>query len=138
MSSPVIRITISPTGTSRYRVSIGDRVLIASARTPLLASARALLAEGYDPDTILEMQHRGSAIVAMSGRIGSLAGMTVDESAKYGPDFGKWAPFDAGSRLDSGGMSEGSVQGGQTAPGPHVTTTDEDASPTPSPSAEAA
>ena len=63
--------------------------------------------------------------------------MTVDESAKYGPDFGKWAPFDAGSRLDSGGMSEGSVQGGQTAPG-LMSYADEDASPTPSPSAEAA
>ena len=52
------RIIISPTGKGRYAAQLGDCVLVASARTPLLDSARVLMAEGHDPDTMLEMQHK--------------------------------------------------------------------------------
>ena len=60
------------------------RVLIASTRCPLLESARLLLAEGHDPETRLELWHKGAA--SMTGLLGKLARLTVDEGTT-GPVF---------------------------------------------------
>lgn len=49
------------------------------SRTPFYASARALLALGVAPDAWLEMRHRGSATVAMRGRVGAAALLSVSE-----------------------------------------------------------
>jgi hypothetical protein len=76
------------------------RILVASARCPLLEAARVLLAKGVDPGTVLEMQHQGSAIVAMRGKLGKLAGLTVTENNKIGPTFAKYVPFDRAAIVD--------------------------------------
>jgi hypothetical protein len=94
MAAP-LRIIVKPTGSNgRYSARLGERLLLASARCPLLESARLLLAEGVAPETVLEMQHSGSPIVAMRGRLGELAALTVVENKNEGPVFRKFVPFD--------------------------------------------
>jgi hypothetical protein len=83
MEPATLRIVVAPTSNCGFSASLGDRPLIKSARCPLIEAARALLREGRDPATTLEMQHKGSAIVAMRGRIGLLAQMRVSEGAIY-------------------------------------------------------
>lgn len=88
-----LHIIVSPAGKGRYAAQLGERVLVESARCPLLESARVLLAEDHDFETVLEMVHRGSPIVAMRGQLGKLAGLTVTENDRVGPIFSKYVPF---------------------------------------------
>jgi hypothetical protein len=104
MDSNAVRIVVSPIGRGRYSAWLGDRVLVTSARTPLLDAARVLLAEGLDPATVLEMQHAGSAIVAMRGQSGKLARLTVRESDRDGPAFAPFKPFEHPPHVDGPGM----------------------------------
>ena len=53
MAENPIRIVIAPIGRGRYSAHLGERLLVASARTPFFDAARVLLAEGIDPDTRL-------------------------------------------------------------------------------------
>ena len=63
-----------------WSASIDDRVVCPSVRWPLVAAAKALLAEGHAPDTEIAMKHQGSTIVAMHGKIGILAAITEGPS----------------------------------------------------------
>ena len=81
-------------------MATGGRVLGAFS-TPLCGAARALLAEGVLPETVLQMRHAGSDVVALKTKIGIAAGLTVDEEDSTGaPRFGKWRPFER-SRLEA-------------------------------------
>jgi hypothetical protein len=58
-SPEVISIIIEPVG-RRYRAWLDDGTpLISATRAPYCASARALIAGGYDPSAILEMRRLG-------------------------------------------------------------------------------
>jgi hypothetical protein len=88
-------------------------VLVPSARCPLLESARVLLAEDRAPDTVLELQHRGSPIVAMRGKIATFAGLTVTENDRLGPIFSKYVPFSGPVASDSAAVLQGVAQEAQ-------------------------
>jgi hypothetical protein len=84
-----MHITISPAGEGRYHAHLpshGNR-LVCTSRTPFIASARMLKMEGLaDDDTILSMSHEGSNIIALTGRVGVAARLTVEEGPN-GPRF---------------------------------------------------
>jgi hypothetical protein len=73
--------------------TLGDEVL-GVYREPLFQAARALLfGKGIPPGDRLQMRHDGSPIVSMSGRVGRLAEITVQDGNKQGdPSFRKWSP----------------------------------------------
>jgi hypothetical protein len=61
-----------------------DEVLCVSD-TPLLTAARVLLRAGRaDPDDVLVMRHAGSRAVALKGRVGLVASLTIEET-RFGP-----------------------------------------------------
>lgn len=73
--------------------TLGDLVL-GVFREPLFQSARALLFDkGIPASDRLQMRHDGSSIIAMSGQIGRLAEVTVQDGNKAGdPSFRRWSP----------------------------------------------
>jgi hypothetical protein len=79
-----ILITAVALGGSRFEAWCDDQLILACTREPLLHSARALIAVGYHPDTIVTMRHAGSEIDALTARIGTAAGFYVEESG-HGP-----------------------------------------------------
>lgn len=75
----------------RYRATLGGDHLTTS-RAPLLASARALLAIGFSPDDAIGMTRDGSRI-DMQGRLGTLAGLAVQEGNLSGPRLVPYRPW---------------------------------------------
>jgi hypothetical protein len=69
----------------------GGRRLCRS-RQPFLDGARALLAAGVAPETVLEARHRGSAIVALRSTVGEAARWTIEESDRDGLRRRLWRP----------------------------------------------
>ena len=62
-----------------------------TSRTPLFSMARKLIASGLaDQDTDLEMVWAGSNSVAMTGKAGALAKLTVREDEKESPRIALW------------------------------------------------
>jgi len=60
--------------------------LLVTSRSPFLDSARHLVDAGFDPDAVLIMRHDGADHDALRARLGTAAGLTVEESA-HGPIF---------------------------------------------------
>ena len=57
----MILITVAPVGyLGSWSASIDGRVICASVRLPLVAAAKALLAEGHAPQTEIAMKARGA------------------------------------------------------------------------------
>jgi hypothetical protein len=83
---PTLRLVVRPVSRGSYAAHLDDRELCRSS-TPFFAAARVLLAQGYDPSTVLAMSHEGSATVAIRSTIGRAAGLTVDEPPKGGIRF---------------------------------------------------
>lgn len=78
-----------------YDVWHNGEKLPGRTRTPLLTSARYLIAQGVDPDATIEMVRRGSDRVDMSARIGEAALLSVSEPPKgNAPHFVRYSPFD--------------------------------------------
>jgi hypothetical protein len=93
-----MRIIVSEVGRERWRVELEDGgVLLESVRVPFFAAARKLIERGVLPDEVLEMRHEGSAIIALRQRIGSAAGLTVEESDRLGPVIKPYKPYPARS-----------------------------------------
>jgi hypothetical protein len=88
----VITIRPAPSRPGRFEVRLGERPLIASARTPFLEAARVLLAEGHDPDTLLIMRWDGETIDALRGKLGLVAKLAVAEDDKHGPRLVPYRP----------------------------------------------
>ena len=89
-----LKVIIKSNGRGAYRVTEGDRVLIERTNEPFLNSARALLAEGCDPDAILAMSREETpGRIDMKGRLGPLAKLAVVEGVSSGPRLAKWMPF---------------------------------------------
>ena len=66
---------------------------LVESHQPFLDSARRLLEIGADPDEELRMYHHGSPDLALKGRIGLVARLTVEEGVKDGPYFRRWKAF---------------------------------------------
>ena len=61
------------------------------SRTPFFSMARKLLADGLaNHETELEMVWFGSSTVAMTGKAGALAKLTVREDDQRGPRVARW------------------------------------------------
>jgi hypothetical protein len=76
----------------RYAAFVEGRE-ICQSRTPFLAGARALRAEGHADDTRLEMKHEGSDVVCLRAKLGVAAGLAIVESDTLGLVFHPWVPF---------------------------------------------
>ena len=77
----------------RFEIELADGSTLPASRTPLLSAARFLIGEGANPDALIEMRHATKlVVVAMSGRIGELAKLTIEETSKTGPIFRRWKP----------------------------------------------
>jgi hypothetical protein len=57
-----------------------------------------LLAEGTDPETVLQIRHDGSAVLALRSRVDVAAGLTVLEG-DHAPRFGRWQAFTVPAEL---------------------------------------
>jgi hypothetical protein len=73
----------------------GWKAACSSARPPLLAAARVLLAGGVAPDTRIAMRHAGSEHDALRSTVGKAAKLTVKETAN-GPKFRRWRAQETG------------------------------------------
>jgi hypothetical protein len=68
---------------------------------PLCSSARVLLAEGIPPETVLQMRHAGSDVIALRAKLSVAARLKVNEEGSTGtPRFAEWTSFDH-SRLEA-------------------------------------
>jgi hypothetical protein len=77
----------------RYKAMLADgTVLLKSSRQPLLDGARALLAQGVDPETVLVMA-RSTGTESLRAKVGDAAKLTVQEGDRVGPRFVKWKPY---------------------------------------------
>ena len=79
-----VLITAVPLGDGKFEARCDGQLLVASTRQPLLDGARALLAAGHHPDTVVVMRHAGSEVDALTARIGTAARFYVEEGA-HGP-----------------------------------------------------
>ena len=68
-----IRITLELTPTGRYRAMLGAKLLVTS-REPVRSAARVLLAEGMDPDTVLEARQWGTLALVQRATLRDTAG----------------------------------------------------------------
>jgi hypothetical protein len=72
-----------------FDIRLGDR-LVCTSETPLLTAARVLLAEGVDPNTILEMFWPGRDDWALRGSVRRLARLTVRHGRFGTPVFAQF------------------------------------------------
>jgi hypothetical protein len=88
----MITITVSPMRKypGKFEARCDGRLLCGSHQ-PFVDAARVLVAEGRDPNELLVMRHEGSAIDALTARLGAAARLTVWEW-KGPPTFGQWMP----------------------------------------------
>jgi hypothetical protein len=88
-------VTVRPYRTAKEQYSpkfearLGDRLLCVSI-TPLLDSARILLAEGVDPATPIAMRHEGADHDALTATVGVAAMLTAAERDQDRPRFEPW------------------------------------------------
>jgi hypothetical protein len=78
-----LRISITPTANGRkWRTSFGGETLCVSA-SPLITSARILIAKGLDPIRTIEMWHDHADTWSLRGQLGAVAATRIDgEMAK--------------------------------------------------------
>jgi hypothetical protein len=77
-----IRITIGPPLNRRkWRASLDGETLCVSA-SPLVTSARILIAKGYDPSSIIELWHQHADAWALRGKLGAVAAVVLDGERK--------------------------------------------------------
>ncbi len=82
----------------RWRVSHADLEIVASTLEPFCDGCRALAELGVTGR--VEMWHAGATFPSLRGDIERCAKLTVVESAKVGPRFGCWRPFDPQPRAE--------------------------------------
>jgi hypothetical protein len=82
-----IRIVIAPTASGRKWVSsLNDKTLCISA-SPLVKASRLLIAERFDPNSIIEMCHRYADAWVLRGRLGAVAAVIIDGEKKPTPEL---------------------------------------------------
>ena len=86
---PDIVIEVRPIGGGKFAVKHAGRLLIGSTATPFCDAARRLLAEGFPPGSVLGMRHQGKADIALRGKLGHAARLTVREDESP-PRFARW------------------------------------------------
>jgi hypothetical protein len=92
-------IIVSPTGDSTnrgptYDGRVDGRQIVHRSTQPFLDGARALLAEGADPDTSYVMRHAASDVDALTSTVGYAAKWTIAEGDRV-PHRVHHVPYDA-------------------------------------------
>ena len=83
-------ITIRPTSPGQYSAHYGGHVLVRASSEPFCAAGRAMLAQGWPPDTTIALQHEGSPHIAMRAQVGCAAALTVESGRDGVPRFRRW------------------------------------------------
>lgn len=86
-----LSIFVAPTsGKSGYFDAWGAdcSTFVCTSRSPFLNAAQVLICAGFPPDSPFEMRRVGSAGVALRARLGTAAGLAIEEGA-HGPTFRK-------------------------------------------------
>jgi hypothetical protein len=78
---------------------VEGRRIVKRSTIPFCDAARALLAEGINPDTVLVMRHEGKVHDALRSTVRVAAGLTVKDDSVGKPVFRKWEPYDARSAV---------------------------------------
>ncbi len=78
---------------------IDGRRIVKRSATPFCDAARALLAEGVDPATVLVMRHEGSPADALRSTVGIAAKLTTADDGGGKPVFRNWKPYNTGSAV---------------------------------------
>jgi hypothetical protein len=76
----------------RFDAVIDGKVIVPATRQPFLDGARALLAEGANPEATIVLKHAGSPTECLRARLGAAAKLTVEESNRGKPTFRRWKP----------------------------------------------
>lgn len=94
-----VELILKPVAGRPGRFDVVDNTgrTVTRSRQPTYAGARALLAEGMAPDTLLQVRHTGSPYIAMSGKLADLARWSVSESDRSGLRRVEWQPYPAAS-----------------------------------------
>lgn len=90
----MITITIEPARNGKFHAYY-DETFLCTSLTPFFSGARKLLELGHSPTEMVQMQHKGSDVVAIKPtRIGFAAKLTVAEASdgKSAPRFATWVP----------------------------------------------
>jgi hypothetical protein len=69
------------------------RRLVHASRTPFCDTARVLMAEGYDPAETLQMCREIGGTIALSGKLGEVARVTVTDPDHGRPHFIWFRPY---------------------------------------------
>lgn len=78
-------------------------VLVERTRIPFLDGARALIATGADPETLVTMRLAGSAVPSFrSVPLRVAAGLTVEEAKSHSASFRRFRLTDCGMRMLDG------------------------------------
>jgi hypothetical protein len=85
----IVDVEPTPGRPGRWNADCGAHHVTA-VRTPLLSMARKLLEAGYDPELELRMTHRGAKTISMRVKLRDAAKLTVVESDRVSPRFGKY------------------------------------------------
>jgi len=83
-------VEIAPTTASCFSATVNGELLVLSSRQPLLDACRYLLRAGADPNSWIVMRHAGIEVESLRGKIGILAGLTVEDDHLGRPKFRRW------------------------------------------------
>ena len=61
-----------------FAAELSNGMRVKPMKVPIFGAARALLALGFTPDTLIEFRHIGFDIIAAYGTVGDLAKRTID------------------------------------------------------------
>lgn len=74
----MVRIVVTPTASGRKWRAVLDGETLCISASPLITTARILIAEGFDPDCIIEMWHAGADAWSLRGGLGAVAATLID------------------------------------------------------------
>ena len=86
----MVTIIVTPLGRGQYEARLEGRVLVGSTTEPLLAAARALLAQGVAPETPIAMRHEGADHAALRSTVGKAVRLTVEAGKDGVPRFARF------------------------------------------------
>ncbi len=96
----------------RYAATMPDGRVVARSRQPLFDGARALVALGDPPETMIVARHQGSASIAMRSTVAEAAKWTIEERDGAGLRKALWiARPSIGGASETGHVADGRYSG---------------------------
>jgi hypothetical protein len=85
-----IVITAAPAAPGAFIATLSSSLPLCCSHEPLLAAARELLRRGASADAILQMRYEGSDTIALRARLGTAAGLTIEDGPNGAPRVRRW------------------------------------------------